>query len=38
MGEAGNRHSLPVARRTVAEITVAKRTVAEKTVATADCC
>ena len=39
MGEAGNRHSLPAARRTAAERTAAtaQRTAAEKT-ATADCC
>ena len=39
MGEAGNRHSLPAARRTAAERTAAtaERTAAEKT-ATADCC
>ena len=39
MGEAGNRHSLPAARRIAAEITAAtaERTAAEKT-ATADCC
>ena len=35
MGEAGNRHSLPAARRTAAEITAAtaERTAAEKTAA-----
>ena len=40
MGEAGNRHSLPAARRTAAERTAAtaERTAAEKTAATADCC
>ena len=40
MGEAGNRHSLPAARRTAVERTAAtaERTAAESTAATADCC